>query len=715
LSDNKTLAKTEVQQEADRLAEWHAKREAEEAMIEPDVLYRGDLSDTTKVVYTEDYQLIRQTERTKNKKKITDKRIIYNGYMKPTSILDVDGNRLFEIDFHEQFIGNMSEMMNFMKTNGGVLCNNGLSDCVNAIVSNVNLPSKKGHATCGVYNDDNKLTLCLNPYCISDEQKRLDRQVSKAKTEELTKEKLQQYIDIIPKWHPYEILPCMSFSIMAVFGYVLKEQNILVPYLFNSSSESGIGKSLVPKIFSRHLFGILNESMNSVCSDYRLADALDSICGLKTIDEAQKYNWNGRMGEKIKQSAESPLQDKRGSSNRTNQIYFSRLVGYFTGNGFPIKGKSELVRFLRVEFDGKRWIDVTKEEKQKQSSELNSSIQKLSPIGYRLVEYELNDLDYDINELINRIRRNSNDIVKVYNGEFQDVRRSTNWGIVYEGLKAWERICKEYGINWICPTIDEFCNDIIGEIEPVTFESKEMPVDDFLDWLESFIVGSVGDREEDNTWMYHTIEYNGEKYNGIVITSSVLKRYEKATKYCEIKNMGDLARSVSRYKGIPVSEIYDPRRFKLGGRTKKGVFIKDITHSLQNSGNSVTSNDTTEEKDGYHKAVFDTDKGNQQQQEKKDESYRVTAEFERDSTLNAKINNSDEKQLSTDQRNRHIKIENYIKEVGGRANEISFNAFLKSELNVADPEKYLDILIEKGIVTRYSGDSPGIGFTGAGK
>ena len=80
-----------------------------------------------------------------------------------------------------------------------------------------------------------------------------------------------------------------------------------------------------------------------------------------------------------------------------------------------------------------------------------------------------------------------------------------------------------------------------------------------------------------------------------------------------------------------------------------------------------------------------------------------------------KNNNSDEKQPSVGQRDRIIKIENYIKEVGGRTNETAFKAFLKSELNVADPDKYLEILIEKSIVTRYSGDNPGIGFTGAGK
>ena len=408
-------SKTKSIQEA-KLAEIEIQKEIDAMEEEGVVLYEGKLSDNIVSQYTDKDQIVRKTTIKRNDKDDVKRRIVYNGYFRPVSRLDIDGARFIEVELEQTIIGNISDILGFMRQNGGVVSQSNLADCVNAIISSAPLELKKGHATFGVYNDE-RLSLCLDPYCVSDEHNRIKRQVKKAKSEKLDKKKIQRYIDIASFWHPYEVFPVMSYGIMSTFAYALKEkENILIPYLFHSSPESGLGKTKTAEIFSQNLFGVLSESMAAVYSDFRLADTLDSFCGLKCINEAQKYNWKGKLAEKIKQSAESPIQDKRGSSSRGSKLYLSRLVGVFTGNGFPIQGKSQLVRFFRIEFDMSAKSDRSKRNKNKN---LIKKIRNLKPIGFRLVEEELDDLNYSIDELINRIE-NYGDLI--YTHQFASYR-----------------------------------------------------------------------------------------------------------------------------------------------------------------------------------------------------------------------------------------------------------------------------------------------------
>jgi len=252
------------------------------------------------------------------------------------------------------------------------------------------------------------------------------------------------------------------------------------------------------------------------------------------------------------------------------------------------------------------------------SKKLIQKVRRLEPIGLRLVEHELEDIGYDIDTLIERIENYADDIVEHYYGSFVDSRRPTGWGIIYEGIKAWESICKEFNIDWRAPSIQDFVRTVVNILEPITFESKEVPVEDFLDWLEKWIIREGG-KYLDKIWKYHTIEYNNEKHPGIVILTGVLKEYNRVKKYSEIRNMGDLARSIASIGKLPVTVIYDPKRFKFGTQTKKGVFISENNFcSSQIDGNTVTAGSST----GHN------------QQEEIDDSYLVTD----DSEVKRKIN-----------------------------------------------------------------------------
>ncbi len=615
----------QIKQRDEKEAENKIKKEIEESIPDAIVLLESELSNTAWTQYTDDHVLIKKTVGNKGK---VNTRIVYRGMFNPLKKLNIDGNHVYEIVLQERIIGNVRDILNIMRSEGGVVSSNDLSDCVNALLSDEVLPTERGHSAHGVYCDDEHLSLCMNPYSITDEQRRIAFEVQKAVKEPLTRESLQVYADVLQHWHDWEIFPVMSFGIMSPFAYVLREKNILFPYLWHSSPENGLGKSLTAKIYSQHLFGVKAQYMGSVASEFRLADAFDAFCGLMTIDEAVKFNWNGMLGEKIKQSAENPVQDKRGSSDKSTKRYLSRLVGCFTGNSFPVCGKPDLVRFIRIEFDS---AQKTIRTSRKNSVELTKKIRKLRPIGFRLVEEELKDINYDIDELIRRIETHADEIVK-YHGSFTDARRATVWGIVYEGLRTWERAFKKNNIAWSAPTIKEFVRHVLTRNEATTFESKRIPVEDFLDWFEMYRTkdGDGYSKTVDVLWKCHTLECNNEEIPGIVVTNGILKEYNKANKDAEIQNMGDLARGVSTIFNLPLEEIYGKpshyRGWKFGSNTKRGVFIKTIY--TQDGCNNVTENDSTGEKEGYIQTEmekFEKDECNQLQQEKNDESYMVTS------------------------------------------------------------------------------------------
>jgi len=589
------------------------------------IVFKADLSSNSWVEYTKQGVIIKNTVKDKG----VARRIVYKGIFSPIKKLTIDGKFFFMIDLQERIVGNMKDVLTFIRSHGGVLGNNDLNDSINALLSSVELPHEEGYSAIGVYNKDDKLFLCLDPYSITDEQGRIERQTKKAKGQMITKEAIQSYIDTLDFWHFYEVAIPMSYGIIAPFGYTLKEiENFLVPYPWNNSPENGIGKSLSSRIFSQKLYGVKSQSMASVYSDFRLADSLDSFCGPLTLDEAGKYNLDGRLGEKIKQSAENPYQDKRGTSNLSTRAYKSRLICCFTGNTFPITGKSNLVRFFRVEFDSSM---KQKRSNRDSGKELLKLVRNLKPIGFRLVENELKDLNYDVKELVKRIEKYADQIVECYSS-FSDSRRPTSWGLVYEGLMAWQRICQQYGVKWNAPSIEDFVKDVVSKIEKDTFESKRIPLEDFIEWFEgeylvkdkfSGLFAGIGHKTEDITWKKHKISYNGKDKEGYFVTYSVLKLYNKANRESEIKSLGDLRRAVSSKCGIPVDIL--PQTLMVGKKICKGSYVPlDIQLLGKNHGKAVNQPSSSVVKDLNRTDTSEKGGGKPLQQEKNQKVNRLT-------------------------------------------------------------------------------------------
>jgi nucleoside-diphosphate-sugar epimerase len=175
------------------------------------------------------------------------------------------------------------------------------------------------------------------------------------------------------------------------------------------------------------------------------------------------------------------------------------------------------------------------------------------------------------------------------------------------------KLASEGLISSFCHTFD--MKSWVVKIENITFESKELPIEDFLDWFETFKIRDDG-KSMDKIWKAYVLKFKNEENPGYVITSPVLKQYNKSNKGSEIKNMGDLARSVSGLTGLPVSEIYEPKRYKIDGVTKKGVFIPDDILTLSKKhGNLVTEKVSSGENEGYLKNKINDNKSNLSQQE----------------------------------------------------------------------------------------------------
>ena len=132
----------------------------------------------------------------------------------------MDESKLHQIKTNKKLIGTLPELLDMMVASGGVYKKALLADCVNAILSDSNLPVEHGESAYGVYLNDNKMYLCLEPYSVTDAQKRVERQLIPAIDEELTKEKILEYIDLLKYWHPYEVYPVFSYAIMGSFGSV---------------------------------------------------------------------------------------------------------------------------------------------------------------------------------------------------------------------------------------------------------------------------------------------------------------------------------------------------------------------------------------------------------------------------------------------------------------------------------------------------------------
>lgn len=514
----------------------------------------------------------------KNGGDVKDKLEVVRGHFKPLNRIELDGELLFEVEMHEKIIGNAKEIFQRLQIEGNITDRKYAPDAINRTLLGMAKNTIHGHAAFGVYLEENdELRLCLNPIPRTESQKQVFIEVNKkseALTEQITTKKLTSWIEILHFWEDYEIFPIMGISIMSPFALELRKKGFLFPYLYHYSPESGLGKTATVRIFTEMLFGKKVESADAVNSKYRLADSIDCYGGLIAINEAEKFAWKAHIAH-IMNATENEIQDRRGTPNLGSRQYFSRATFVFTGNKFPLKDKPKLIRFLKIEFDPNKKSERNRKENR---AELYNAIKKLKPIGWRLIELELGKINYDIERLIDNINYHANKIEDFFSGVFEDGRRAIAWSIVYEGLKVWEYACKKHGIEWHAPSYEEFVANVVKKVEKDTFESKEIPAEDFIAWWESwkaknvirvYETGDVIIKGKEKIWDEKMIKINRKEVVGDIITNAVLREYRRDGG--ELQTMSELAKGVSLLFGISVKEIY--KAWRIGGKVVKAVFI----------------------------------------------------------------------------------------------------------------------------------------------
>jgi len=269
----------------------------------------------------------------------------------------------------------------------------------------------------------------------------------------------------------------------------------------------------------------------------------------------------------------SEIMDARGKQNLGIVDFLARAIFFINSNRFQISSETALARILKIEFDNT--LIKYRAANRENVEELKELQKNLEPIGWQLAELELERIDYSLEKLFENIDEHENKLKDLY--DFSDPRRLTAWSIIYEGLKIWEYAAQKFGILWLIPSYEEF-TEIMKKIEQSTIETKTDNIDDFIQWWMMWKVNNTYTdqfkltqvRGKNIIFTDKAIECNGKIYRGDVITSVVLREYQKEKNY-KIDDLSDIAKTVGYKMKIDKDKLMKP--WKIGSKTTWGVFI----------------------------------------------------------------------------------------------------------------------------------------------
>lgn len=636
------------------------------------------IDDTTKVIHTKDeilYAKLIPEGKGDDKKWVWKPTRIYVGHVKPLVKMVIDEEfTVFKYTGDTEQVADIPTIIRTMKKGGGVLNKQRFDDCLNAIF--LDLETIIGHATYGIYENEGTLKLCLDAMPLRDKQKQIKLRGKAAVTQKITKENLKPYFEVLKNWHPYEILPSMAAGGISPFALMLRKRGKIVPIIWNCAPVSRLGKSLVQKIFSLYLFNIFPVTGDGIDSKYRLSTVFDCACSYVIVDEAEQVKWRDLEGI-LKEAPENFLCNIRGTPEQGMIQYLSRAVLGINSNRFSITSEHVLVRVLKIEFDAS--LVGFRAGNDSKVDELSEKIGELEPIGWRIAEIYLEDIKNSMDILLERIDGHEKKIKKLTS--FTDPRRPIAWAVLYEGLKIWECAAKKFEIEWQAPSYEDFVTKVIDKIEKSTEDTKEAPLDDFLNWWslwkvlhvdrvrynEEFIDTPKG---KDVLWAEKKLEWKDVSFQGEVVTGAILREYQKEQK-TTLDNLADIQKAITQKTGIPKNKLLTA--WKIGGKSKWGCFILDDLLSSHEQQGTIPDYESADVKSEIHTKPVDF--------------LKQEGEIE--------------------------KIQAFISEAGGNNKEVSgksLSAFIKHMVGKKDPEKYLQKLKEGGIVTDYGNDK--IKFTG---
>lgn len=499
---------------------------------------------------------------------------------KITKKYNIDGNTMYEFSIEKKgLIMGIDEILTQLKADGKISKGALVRDTLQIMAGNIK-DVEIGHSAIGIYEDSEKLVLCLEPIPLTDEQRTLLKILKttgvfnyKAKRGDIEK-----YVQLLSYYHPYEIYPIMGMAMMAPYNLILKDYRILIPFVYLYGKETSIGKSLILQVFTSKLFGVPIKSANSLESKFRLNIVMDSACLPRGFDEGESINFDKK--EEIRESCENKYTSSRGRADLTMANYMARLSLFFTGNDIHAKKRETLKRFFIIHYDETR---KKGEHYKKKSSEVEALYIDLKPIGFEITKYGLHYFKTK-EKLYNTVMKYKEILQSKVN--FSDATKPWSWSVCYVGLLIWDKFCKEYDVDWHAPTIDEFAK-IINKVEISTWEGVEETVMAFRDWFDGWLSDRTYKGEEGiesikgdgKTWKYDNIEGDDGPIFGYWITNTILQDYNKNALHSgtlQISNLKKLAETISQVFNIEVKLIADLNSGKLvkfGMVRKRATFI----------------------------------------------------------------------------------------------------------------------------------------------
>ncbi len=528
---------------------------------------------------------------------------VIDGELRVIEKLRVDGEEYFRVIHGTERLVQALAFFEQLRRSGQVLDRSRAMDALAGMLRfETKGKTRDGHATIGVYaGPEGQLNLCLDPVPLGDEQQEVLEASEPARQICTTAEDLQVYLDLCACFLPEEWVPSAGLGALGAHVQLLREGAVLVPHVFNHSTASGLGKTVVSTAFTESLFGRRAVMADALGSEFRFALLIDAGLPL-SISEGERLD-PSRLGGALKDSAERAQFSKRGTKELGRRNFCSRSILNMTGNTFPFKARPVRIRFLAPRFDEARARERRRPEARRH---LDALVPRLRPIGFHLTRSLVDQ--FPTRELLRaeleRTRDELEEAFPSYN--WLDARRSQAWALVLIGLRAWATCARSLGLTWPWPTLlgpAEFIHQVVDPVDRATFESEARPVDRFRNWLsvwratnvatsrQTTFEGGAGERES----TVYAVEAKGEgvefedgaltvgesKVSGVWVSEGMLDLYDKSQPpEFRFDGIAELARQAADAVGIPRDLVLDlsgrarSRTFTRGGK-KRVAFVPD--------------------------------------------------------------------------------------------------------------------------------------------
>jgi hypothetical protein len=354
---------------------------------------------------------------------------------------------------------------------GRILDHGRARDVLPALLYHAIKRTETSHPTWGFYADgDGRIVECQRPTPVRPEQDARWATMESAVGRGMSRDDLQAYVTFLGHYRPYESLPVLGSAVAAPLAFLARSRRELVAHVLSFSKTSGLGKTSLAEALSDDLFLIRPATGPALNSEFRWPAHLDCVCGPLAVNEAQGLNWKA-IGASFKASAESMVADRRGRPDQTMDEYMSRLVALMTSNAAPPLTPTEMVRVILIHMDESAKFERERDRVAFETAANALRGRAIGPALARMIIRELPTVDAFMRRRSELAASLATEAVGA-GFSFGDGRRPGAWAHVYIGLEAFDRACRENGVDWALPPVARFLADVVIPVERGAAEAE---------------------------------------------------------------------------------------------------------------------------------------------------------------------------------------------------------------------------------------------------